>query len=182
MWDKDTRKYIYYLLIFDGFGIKLHSIIILLPLKVFIPFLLHFFTFLHEEQDKHLRIAKVMAATSFFVPSFKHGVKLNIRDVQMCQRRVRASHSVNMQCRRPAAVQAESLGVCPSWRVCDCISQTKQHFQRMWLRSDSLFPPPDLKMDVRAVWVENSSPPYRSTPPTLTSEQPDQIYTSPYCS
>lgn len=62
------------LLIFDGFGIKLHSIFILLSLKVLISFPLHFFTFLDEEhkntflclqeQYKHYRIVKVMTATS----------------------------------------------------------------------------------------------------------------------
>lgn len=38
--------------IFDGFGIKPHSIFILLSLKVLISFFLHLFTFLHEGHDK----------------------------------------------------------------------------------------------------------------------------------
>lgn len=40
------------LLILDGFGIKENSVLILLFLKVFVSFLLHFVTLLDEKPDK----------------------------------------------------------------------------------------------------------------------------------
>lgn len=52
-----------YSLIFDGFGIKLHSIFVLTFLKVLISFHLHFFTFLNEDfpqkQDKRFLFGEV---------------------------------------------------------------------------------------------------------------------------
>lgn len=71
----EKKTLLLYLLIFDGFGIRLHSVFILLSLKVLISFLFHFFTFLDEEQDKNLGIVEVMAGSWYLKsdPSPEHG-------------------------------------------------------------------------------------------------------------